>query len=190
MAGKIIIFAAPSGAGKSSIIKKLIENEKLNLSFSVSATSRQKRTGEIEGKDYFFISETEFNKKIKNDEFIEWEQVYSGTYYGTLKSEVISKLNDRKNVIFDIDVVGALNIKKIFSENAISIFIMPPSIEILEKRLKNRNTETEEDIKKRISKAEYEITFSDKFDEIIINDILENSIKKTEELILNFIENK
>ena len=189
MSGKIIIFAAPSGSGKSSIIKELMKKNNLNLSFSVSATSRKIRTGEQEGKDYFFISEDEFKNKIENDEFIEWEQVYAGTYYGTLKSDVNSKLENQKNVVFDIDVIGALNIKKIFDQKAISIFIQPPSIEILEQRLRNRNTENEQEIKKRISKAEFELSFAEKFDKIIINDKLENAINETEKLISEFILN-
>ena len=148
--GKLIIFSAPSGAGKTSIVKHLLE-QNLNLGFSISATSRAPRHTEVHGKDYYFLSNEEFQQKVKNDEFLEWEEVYNGTCYGTLKLEVEQRQNAGINVLFDVDVVGGLNIKKYYGDEALAIFVMPPSVEELENRLRNRSTETEEKIKTRIS---------------------------------------
>lgn len=185
--GKLIIFSAPSGAGKTTIVKHLLTRN-LNLKFSISATSREKRHIETHGKDYYFLSEIEFQEKVKNDEFLEWEEVYQGTSYGTLKNEVERIRNQGKNVIFDVDVVGGLNIKNYYKDDALAIFVMPPSIEELKNRLQNRSTETEEKIKTRVAKAEYEIGFAKQFDVILVNDNLENAFRKAEKTIVEFLD--
>lgn len=186
--GKLIIFSAPSGAGKTTIVKQLLQKE-LNLEFSVSATSREARTNEINGKDYYFLSPEDFAQKVKNGEFLEWEEVYLGTSYGTLKREVERIRNLGKNVIFDVDVVGGLNIKKFYGEQALSIFIQPPSVQELEKRLRFRSTETDEKIKVRLAKAQQELSFAYRFDVVIVNDNLEKAVKEAEETILDFLKN-
>lgn len=170
--GKLIIVSAPSGAGKTTLVKHLL-NSGLNLGFSVSATSRPKRTGETDGKDYFFLTTEEFREKIKNGDLLEWEEVYEGSYYGTLKTEVEKLLFAGKNVIFDVDVVGGLNIKKIYGKRALSVFISPPSIEVLELRLTNRGTDSAATIAHRMEKARWELDFAPQFDLILINDNLE-----------------
>ncbi|KAF0201071.1 MAG: guanylate [Bacteroidetes bacterium] len=170
--GKLIIVSAPSGAGKTTLVKHLL-NSSLNLGFSVSATSRPKRTGETDGKDYFFLTTEDFREKIKNGDLLEWEEVYEGSYYGTLKTEVEKLLFAGKNVIFDVDVVGGLNIKKIYGKRALSVFISPPSIEVLELRLTNRGTDSAATIAHRMEKARWELDFAPQFDLILINDNLE-----------------
>ena len=170
--GKLIIVSAPSGAGKTTLVKHLL-NSGLNLGFSVSATSRPIRTGETDGKDYFFLTTEEFREKIKNGDLLEWEEVYEGSYYGTLKTEVEKLLFAGKNVIFDVDVVGGLNIKKIYGKRALSVFISPPSIEVLELRLTNRGTDSAATIAHRMEKARWELDFAPQFDLILINDNLE-----------------
>ncbi len=185
--GKLIIFSAPSGAGKTTIVKHLLTKD-LNLEFSISATSREKRDTETHGKDYYFLSEIEFREKVKNDEFLEWEEVYKGTSYGTLKNEVERIRNQGKNVIFDVDVVGGLNIKNYYRDDALAIFVMPPSVEELKNRLRNRSTETEEKIKTRIAKAEYEIGFAKQFDVILVNDNLEKAFTEAEKTVVEFLE--
>lgn len=187
MKGKLIIFSAPSGAGKTSIVKHLLE-QNLNLGFSISATSRAPRHTEVHGKDYYFLSNDEFQQKVKNDEFLEWEEVYNGTCYGTLKSEVELRQNAGINVLFDVDVIGGLNMKKYFGDNALAIFVMPPSVKELENRLRNRSTETEERIKTRIAKAEYELGFAKDFDVILINDDFKTACEEAEKIILNFLK--
>ena len=187
MKGKLIIFSAPSGAGKTTIVKHLLQKN-LNLEFSVSATSRQPRTNEIHAKDYYFLKPEEFQQKINNKEFLEWEEVYKGIFYGTLKSEVERIRNAGRNVIFDVDVVGGLNIKKYYGNEALAIFVQPPSVEELRKRLISRSTETEEKIQMRIAKAELELSFASHFDIVLINDNLENAFLKAEKLIKEFIE--
>jgi guanylate kinase len=184
MRGKMIIFSAPSGSGKTTIVKWLL-SEGLPLEFSVSATSRPPRPGEINGKDYYFLSAEEFKSKITNDELIEWQEVYTDKFYGTFKSEITRIWNSGKHVIFDVDVLGGRNLKSLFGDTALSIFIMPPSVEELEKRLRGRNTDPEDIIKQRVDKAVYEMSFANDFDKIIINDNLEtaqleayNTIKK------------
>ena len=172
--GKAIIFSAPSGAGKTTLVKHLLNSLPI-LSFSVSACSREKRMNEIEGKDYYFLSKDEFQEKIQNDEFLEWEEVYDGNYYGTLKSEIEGIWKEGKHVIFDVDVVGGINLKKYFGENALAIYVDAPSIETLEARLRSRKTENEETISKRIAKAIDEIKFKSKFDLVILNDNLEKA---------------
>lgn len=186
MKGKLIIFSAPSGAGKTTIVRHLLEKN-LNLEFSVSATSRAPRHTETHGKDYYFLSTEEFKKKIRNGEFLEWEEVYNGIYYGSLKSEVERIRNQGKNVIFDVDVVGGLDIKKIYGDEALSIFVQPPSVEELRNRLISRSTETEEKIQMRIAKAEQELSFAGRFDKIVINNDLEQACHETEKFIRDFL---
>ncbi len=186
MGGKIIIVSAPSGAGKTTTVKHLLQ-QNFGLEFSVSATSRQPRPGEINGKDYHFIPESEFRQKIENREFLEWEEVYEGILYGSLKSEVNRILNLGKSVIFDVDVVGGLNIKKFYGNDALAIFITPPSVEELEKRLKKRSTETEEKINTRIAKAKKEMEFAGQFDVIIVNDVLSTALADAEKAVARFL---
>ena len=183
---KLIIISAPSGAGKTTIVKQLL-NSGLNLEFSVSACSRPKRENETNGKDYYFLSVAEFKTKIKNDEFLEWEEVYKDQFYGTLKSEINRIWSKGNFVIFDVDVIGGLNIKKYYKEKALAIFIKPPSQKVLKDRLKGRSTESDESLKKRIEKANYELSFAGKFDKIIINDDLEIAVKETKKNILEFL---
>ena len=184
--GKAIIFSAPSGAGKTTIVKSLLAN-KLPLSFSISACSRQKRENEINGKDYHFLSIEDFKQKINEQAFIEWEEVYENNYYGTLKSEIERIWNDKKHVVFDVDVVGGLNLKKHFGNNALAIFIQPPSMDVLIERLRNRATESEASLNKRIDKAKHEMTYSPSFDSIIINDQLEKTIEVAEKKVKDFL---
>ena len=184
--GKAIIFSAPSGAGKTTIVKSLLAN-KLPLSFSISACSRQKRENEINGKDYHFLSIKDFKQKINEQAFIEWEEVYENNYYGTLKSEIERIWNDKKHVVFDVDVVGGLNLKKHFGNNALAIFIQPPSMDVLFKRLRNRATESEASLNKRIDKAKHEMTYSSSFDSIIINDQLKETIEVAEKKVKDFL---
>ena len=183
---KAIIFSAPSGAGKTTIVKSLLANN-LPLSFSISACSRQKRENEINGKDYHFLSIEDFKQKINEQAFIEWEEVYENNYYGTLKSEIERVWNDKKHVVFDVDVVGGLNLKKHFGNNALAIFIQPPSMDVLIERLRNRATESEASLNKRIDKAKHEMTYSPSFDSIIINDQLEETIEVAEKKVKDFL---
>ena len=185
--GKLIILSAPSGSGKSTIVKHLLE-EDLNLEFSISATSRAPRGEEKHGVEYYFFTPEEFKKRIENQEFVEWEEVYAGTYYGTLKSEVERITNNRKNVIFDVDVVGGVNIKKMYKKEALSIFIMPPSVEELRNRLNARGTDSPEAIEKRLAKAETELTYASQFDEVVVNDLLEVAQIEATEIIAGFLE--
>lgn len=186
---KMIIVSAPSGAGKTTIVKYLLANIP-NLTFSVSACSRPKRPNEIDGVSYYFMSIEEFKAKIQNDEFVEWQQVYENKYYGTLKSEIERIWDLNKYIAFDVDVLGALNIKKLYGSNALSIFIMPPSLEVLEQRLRNRNTNSEEDIRQRLQKAKFEMSFSDQFDNIIINNDLQTAEYEALTLVTNFLNNR
>jgi guanylate kinase len=185
MPGKLIIFSAPSGAGKTTIVRHLL-NQNIELEFSISATSRGMRHTETNGKDYYFLSPEEFKAKIQNDEFLEWEEVYTGTFYGTLKSEVERIRNIGKHVIFDVDVVGGCNIKKFYGNEALAVFVQPPSVEELRQRLISRSTDAPEVIEKRVAKAEYELTFADQFDVIITNDQLENALAQAEQVIRKF----
>lgn len=185
--GKLIIISAPSGCGKSTIINEIIKNEELKLSFSISATTREPRRGEIDGVNYYFLTEDDFKKAIKNDELVEYEEVYPGRYYGTLKKEIERICSLGRNVILDIDVKGGINVKKIYGESALSIFIMPPSIDILRQRLLSRGTESIEAINERVGKAEFEISFANDFDYQIVNDQLNVAIEKTEQIIKNFV---
>ncbi len=187
MAGKLVILSGPSGAGKSTIVKYLRSVDDFNLEFSISATSRSKREGETDKKDYYFISIDDFKSRMEDNEFLEWEEVYPGQYYGTYKSEVDRISREGKNVIFDIDVVGGANMKRKYKDDAISIFIKPPSIEILEKRLNERKTESDDSKKKRLRKAKLEMTYARRFDHVIVNEDLETAQKEAEKIIREFL---
>lgn len=187
MKGKLIVFSAPSGSGKTTVVRTLLKKKEFKFEFSVSATSRKKREKEKNGIDYYFLSVDDFKKKIKKNDFVEWEEVYENQFYGTLHSEIDRIRNNDKNVIFDIDVAGGLNIKKKYKNDCLTIFIMPPSIEELENRLRKRGTETEESMNKRISKAKFEMTFSKDFDIIIINDKLEIALEETISKVREFL---
>jgi guanylate kinase len=185
MSGKVIIFSAPSGSGKTTIVKHLLTTMP-NLEFSISATSRAPRGSEVNGRDYYFMSADEFRTRIKADEFVEWEEVYTGKYYGTLKSEPERIWAAGRHVVFDVDVHGGISLKKIFSDRALLIFIKPPSVEELRKRLIFRNTDASEVIDERVAKAELELSFAQHFDEVVVNDSLEKAIADTEQLIRKF----
>ena len=187
MKGKLIVFSAPSGSGKTTIVRHLLEQKELHLDFSISATSRKKRGEEIDGKDYYFLSSEEFQKKIKENDFVEYEEVYKDNFYGTLKSELKRIWAQNKHVIFDIDVIGGLEIKKQFPEQTLSVFVSPPSVEELERRLRFRQTETEEKIQMRLAKAEREIAVSDKFDLILKNYDLENAKNDAYKLVSAYL---
>ena len=186
MAGKLIIFSAPSGSGKSTIINYLLQ-QPLRLRFSISATSRAPRGTEKNGVEYYFLTPEEFKARIAKGDFLEYEEVYTDKFYGTLKSEVERILNEGDNVIFDVDVVGGCNIKRFYGDRALSVFIQPPSIEELRKRLVGRGTDTPEVIESRIAKAEYELSFADKFDTVVINDDLETAKAKALQVIQAFL---
>lgn len=186
MQGKLLILSAPSGSGKTTIVKHLLRKFS-KLEFSVSACSRSKRECEVDGKDYYFLSVDEFKRRIANNEFVEWEEVYPGSFYGTLKSEV-ERIWAKNNIVaFDVDVQGGIHLKNIFKDNALSIFVMPPSIEVLKIRLESRCTETTESLKKRVDKAAEEMTFSSRFDKILINDDLEKTFEQAENMVKTFI---
>jgi guanylate kinase len=184
--GKLIIFSAPSGAGKTTIVKHLLQRD-LNLEFSISATSREPRPNEIHAKDYYFLTNDEFQKRVESNEFLEWEEVYNGICYGTLKSEVERICNNGKNVIFDVDVFGGLNIKKFYGDDALAIFVQPPSIEELRNRLVSRSTETEDKIQMRIAKANHELSFAGQFDVIVTNNDLTKACNEAENVIREFL---
>jgi guanylate kinase len=184
--GKVVIFSAPSGAGKTTIVKALLATQE-RLSFSVSACSRAPRGQEIDGKDYHFIGVSGFKSKIHNNEFVEWEEVYKDHFYGTLKTELNLIWRNNKTVVFDVDVVGGVNLKKKFGANALSIFVMPPSIDVLEERLRNRKTDSEDRINQRLSKAAQEIELSEGFDVIIENDRLEEAISQATKVVNEFL---
>jgi len=186
--GKLIVFSAPSGSGKTTIVRHLLGIDNLNLEFSISATSREKRGKEVDAKDYYFLSAKAFKNKIKNDEFLEWEEVYRDNFYGTLKSEVERIWAKGKHVIFDIDVSGGLRIKRKFPEHTLAIFVKPPSIDELKIRLKKRKTESEDKINMRVAKASAELATAPLFDVIITNDDLEKALKDAETQVSNFIK--
>ena len=186
MSGKLIIFSAPSGAGKSTIVHHILECG-FNIEFSVSATRRTPRAHEVNGIDYYFLTTEEFRAKIRKNEFLEYEEVYPDFFYGTLRSEIERITGEGKNVIFDIDVLGGINIKKQYDEQALALYIAPPSIEVLHQRLINRGTDTPEMIAKRIGKAEFELSFAPQFDKVVVNDNLETAKKEAEQLIRVFL---
>ena len=188
MAGKLIIFSAPSGSGKSTIIHFLLEKQELNLHFSISATSRAPRGTERDGVEYYFLSPDEFRQKIAAGDFLEYEEVYTDKYYGTLKSEVERRLGEGENVVLDVDVVGGCNVKKMYGERALSVFIQPPSIEVLRERLVGRGTDAPDVIESRLAKAEYELSFAGRFDVVVVNDRLEEAEAKALEVITQFLK--
>jgi guanylate kinase len=184
--GKLIIFCAPSGSGKTTIVKHLLSTRE-NLGFSISACTRDKR-GRMEehGKDYYFLTPEDFKKRIDNDEFVEWEQVYPGAFYGTLKSEIERNWSLGKHVIFDVDVQGGLNLKKYYKDKALAIFVKPPSLEILEQRLRERNTDSEESISARLFKVKFEMSFESQFDITLVNNDLQTAFREAEKLVDDF----
>lgn len=184
--GKLIIFSAPSGAGKTTIVRHLLAQE-LGLAFSVSATTRPKREHEVHGKDYFFMSEDDFKGSIDAGEFVEWEEVYPGRYYGTLRSELERIWAEGQHALFDIDVIGGLDLKELYQARALAVFVSPPDIDALEKRLRSRGTEDEATLRTRVEKAEHEMSFADRFDAIIINDDLDTACKDAILLVGRFL---
>ncbi|WP_257667391.1 guanylate kinase [Parapedobacter tibetensis] len=187
MEGKLIIFSAPSGAGKTTIVRHLLSKHAEKISFSISASTRTARGGEVNGKDYYFISKGEFLHRIAKKEFIEFEEVYSGTFYGTLRSEVDRIWATGKHVIFDIDVEGGLHLKRKFADRALAVFVQPPSLGVLEQRLRGRDTDTEEKLRERIAKAEKELGYANRFDVILNNDDLSKACAEAEKLMLDFL---
>ena len=185
---KILIFSAPSGSGKTTIVNRLLSEGILDAEFSVSATSRAPRKGETHGQEYYFLSPEEFRRRIETEEFLEWEQVYADTYYGTPRSELARIWENGRVVVLDVDVVGGLNIKRMYPEESLAIFIMPPSIEELRVRLEGRGTETPDKVDMRIAKAEREISFSKDFDVIIVNDDLEKAVEEARATVLDFLK--
>lgn len=187
--GKLVIFSAPSGSGKTTIVKHLVAQIP-QLGYSISACTRPRRgRTEEHGKDYYFLSKEEFEQKIRNDEFVEWEQVYSGAYYGTLKAEIQRIWSEGKHVIFDVDVVGGLRIKEYYGDRAIAIFVKVNSVEELRKRLLQRQTETDASLETRLAKAEYEMSFEDRFDVVLLNENLEETLQKALRIVQNFLGN-
>lgn len=186
--GKLIVFSAPSGSGKTTIVRHLLKQKELNLEFSISATSREKRGNEIHGKDYYFLDPKDFKNRIKNDEFLEWEEVYRDNFYGTLKTEIERIWGKGKNVIFDIDVSGGLRIKKKFPEETIAIFVKPPDLNELVIRLKERGEESVDKINMRVAKAPAELATAPLFDKIVLNKDLDKALEDAYSLVSNFIE--
>jgi guanylate kinase len=185
--GKLVIFSAPSGSGKTTIVRELLKRFDC-FEFSISATSRQPRGVEQNGVDYYFMSNDEFKARVERDEFVEWEEVYAGTCYGTLKSEMERIWAKGNVIIFDVDVMGGINLKRLFGDDACSVFIMPPSVEELERRLRGRGTDAEEVIQKRIAKAEFEISKAPEFDHVVINDKLDVAVEEAAEIITSFLK--
>lgn len=185
--GKLIVFSAPSGSGKTTIVRHLLAQAELNLDFSISATSREPRGDEVDGEDYYFMRLKEFKQHIKNDDFLEWEEVYRDNFYGTLKAEVERIWAKGKHVVFDIDVVGGLDIKQIYPERTLAVFVKPPSIEELKIRLKKRKTETDDKINMRVAKASIEMATAPQFDYIIVNEVLDKALDEAYQLVKNFI---
>ncbi len=183
---KLLIFSAPSGSGKTTVVNHLLSKMD-DLEFSVSATTRKPRPGETHGKEYYFLEEEEFRSKVENKEFLEHEEVYKGLIYGTLYSELERIWAQGKTVVFDVDVVGGLNIKEEFGDNALAVFLRPPSVEILMERLRKRSTEVEHQLQERIDKAQEELTYEDKYDVVIVNDVLENTFAEAEHIVTYFL---
>lgn len=188
--GKLIVFSAPSGSGKTTLVQHLLKQEDLNLGFSISATSRAPRGDEKHGEQYYFMSFDEFKKHIKNDDFLEWEEVYRDNFYGTLTSEVERLWALGKNVIFDIDVVGGLRIKKKYPDQTLAVFVKPPSVDELKRRLKERKTESEDKINMRIAKASVELATAPQFDYVIENNDLEKALKEAHDLVADYLKNE
>lgn len=188
--GKLVIFSAPSGSGKTTLVRHILKTFPDHIEFSISATSRPKRGVEVNGKDYHYLSVEEFKERVANNEFLEWEEVYAGTHYGTLRSEVEKIWAKGKAVIFDIDVEGGLNLKNQFGDKALAVFVMPPSIKILEERLNSRSTDSKESIARRIAKAEKELKTAELFDVFILNEDLATACAKAEELVKDFLHIK
>ncbi|EMY82488.1 guanylate kinase [Psychroflexus gondwanensis] len=186
--GKLIVFSAPSGSGKTTIVKHLLGQEDLNLEFSISATSRSPRENEVDGKDYYFMDLKEFKTHIKNDDFLEWEEVYRDNFYGTLNAEIDRIWAMGKHVVFDIDVVGGLDIKRIYPEQTLAVFVEPPSIEELKIRLKKRKTESEDRIAMRVAKASIEMATAPQFDHIIVNEDLDKALDEAYHLVKDYIQ--
>ncbi|MEZ4885069.1 MAG: guanylate kinase [Chitinophagales bacterium] len=189
MKSKLIVFTAPSGAGKTTLVKHLL-NKIDNLAFSVSATTRSRREGEKNDKDYYFLTKEEFEEKLRNNEFLEYQEVYDGNFYGTLIEEVNRLLDEGKHVIFDVDVEGALNIKKYYGKRAITVFVQAPSLGVLRERLQRRNSESAETLEMRVEKASRENEYAPKFDKVVVNDILEIAKTDAYEIVKNFLINK
>lgn len=185
--GKCVIISAPSGAGKTTIVRSLLK-QGLRLAFSVSATSRSKRAYEVDGHDYHFITVEEFQRRVSQAAFVEWEEVYPGQFYGTLRSEIDRIWSHGNHAIFDVDVVGGLELKRYFGEHALAIFISPPDLEALEARLRSRGTETPESLQKRLDKAAHEMTFAPQFDAVVVNDTLEHACEETHALVARFLQ--
>ncbi|MBR6544355.1 MAG: guanylate kinase [Alistipes sp.] len=185
--GKLVIFSAPSGSGKTTIVRELLKRFDC-FEFSISATSRQPRGKEQHAIDYYFMTNEEFRERVERDEFVEWEEVYAGTCYGTLKSEMERIWSKGKVIIFDVDVMGGINLKRLFGDDACSVFIMPPSMEELERRLRGRGTDAEEVIVKRIAKAEFELSKAPEFDFVVVNDDLQVAVDETAAIITNFLK--
>lgn len=185
--GRLIIISAPSGTGKSTIINAIIDDERLKLAFSISATTREPREGEVDGKDYYFMSLEQFTTAIANDEFAEYQEVYAGRYYGTLKREIARITGMGCNVVLDIDVLGGINVKKMYGDEALSLFILPPSLDVLRQRLVNRGTDSIEEIEKRLAKAEFEICQGQVFDRLIVNDDLAIAVNEVRQAIADFV---
>lgn len=185
--GKLIIISAPSGCGKSTIIGDIMDRGELDLQFSVSATNRKPREGEVDGVNYHFLTDQQFNDLIAEGAFVEYEQVYPGRYYGTLRSEIQNRVAEGRNVILDIDVKGGVNVKKLFGDDAVSIFIAPPSIEELRNRLKGRGSDSDEEIEQRVGRAEYELGFQSDYDHVVVNDNLAHAVAEVEKLMADFI---
>ena len=185
--GKLVIFSAPSGSGKTTIVRELLKRFP-QFEFSISATSRQPRGQERDGVDYYYLSNEEFRARVERDEFVEWEEVYAGTCYGTLKSEMERIWAKGNIIVFDVDVMGGINLKSLFGDDACSIFIMPPSVEELERRLRGRGTDSEEVIQKRINKAEFELSKADQFDFTVVNDVLDVAVDEATDIITNFLK--
>ena len=188
--GKLIVISAPSGTGKSTIIAELMKQEDLKLEFSISATTRPPRGTEQHGVEYYFLTLEDFRQRIEKDEFAEYHEVYEGRYYGTLKSEIKRITNKGRNVVLDLDVMGGIDVKKIYGKKALAVFIKPPSIETLRKRLLSRGTDSIEDINNRVNKAEYELSFADQYDKCVVNDVLADAVAQTKEIITDFIKGK